>query len=199
MVHSFPGVHFNNRQEFFMLLATSLQAVFIGAFISLFTIGSHVLFLQSWVPGNIPQAFIISGVIGILIFSAYSYFNSRVNFRSFILGWLFLLFVCTILLYIFYDTLVDLRVFGIPLMMPFSLNIPVAFLIMLLFRRLPMDIFTPYQHRRFSRNYQDRIYRRNYRRQLCACCCPVYQLGYIAYPGIQLRIHRNCLYIANHH
>src|SRR4030042_503865 len=104
MVHSFPGVHFNNRQAFF-----------------------------------------ISGVIGIILFSAYSYFNSRVNFRSFILGWLFLLFIGTVALYVFYDTLVDFRILGIPLMMPFSLNLPVTFLITLLFRRLPLDVFTPSQ------------------------------------------------------
>ena len=88
-----------------MLLVTSLQAVFIGAFISLFTIGSHVLFLQSWVPENIPQAFLISGIIGVLLFSVYSYFNSRINFRTFTLIWFLISFVDKPALYIFYDTL----------------------------------------------------------------------------------------------
>ena len=150
MVHSFQGVHFNNRQEFFMLLATSLQAVFIGAFISLFTIGSHVLFLQSWLPENIPQAFLISGAIGVLMFSIYSYFNSRVNFRTFALIWFLISFVGNTALYIFYDTLVQARVLGIPLMMPFSLNAPVAFLVMLLLRRTTLDVFKPFQQRRFT-------------------------------------------------
>jgi len=150
MRFSLSGVHFNNGQELFMLMVTSLQALFIGAFISLFIIGSHVLFFQIWTPSDIPQAFIISGVIGVALFSAYSYFNSRVTFRIFTTAWLFLLFIGSVVLYIFYDSIEDFNLFGVAFMMPFTLAFPVGYLIMLLFRRQTLDILSPYQHRRLN-------------------------------------------------
>jgi HEAT repeat protein len=150
MRHSFAGVHFQNRQEIIMLLATSLQAVFIGAFISLFSIGSHVLFLQSWKPEDLPLAFILSGIAGIGIFALYSFFNSRTNFRLFSVLWMFLLFITSLSLFAFYDSFVHFRMFGIPFMLPFTLAIPFSFLVMILFRRLTLDVFSPSQHRRFN-------------------------------------------------
>ena len=150
MTHSFSGVHVNNRQEFFMLFITSLQAVFMGAFLSLFTIGSHVLFLQSWYPENLPQAFVISGIFGIVLFTVYSYLNSRIRFRLFSAFWLFFIFIVNTILFIFFDTLVPIEFLGIPLMLPFTLSIPISFLIMLLYRRLALDVFSPHQQRSFN-------------------------------------------------
>jgi HEAT repeat protein len=150
MAHVFPGVHAKNRKEFFMLLVTSMQAAFIGAFSSLFLIGSHVLFLQSWYPENLPQAFVISGVIGILLFSLYSYMNSRVNFRIFTVFWLLILFILNAFIYIFYDLIVPLNIAGIPLMMPFTLCLPVNFIIMLLWRRQLLDLYTSFQNRKYN-------------------------------------------------
>ena len=150
MRQSFPGVHFNNRQELTLLAVTALQAIFIGGFVALFTIGTHILFLQMWVPENIPQAFIISGVFGLIMFSAYSFLNSRISFRSFSFYWLFFVFIVTLALYIFYEAIIELRLFGMPLMLPFTLTIPFSFLMLNVFRRQAQNAFTPNQHRRFN-------------------------------------------------
>src|SRR5512133_699383 len=150
MTHAFQGIQANNRKEFFMLLVTSLQAVFIGAFVSLFSIGSHVLFLQAWYPENLPQAFVISGVFGTAIFSVYSYLNSRISFRSLAAFWLFILFGLNAAFFIFYDLLVPLQFFGIPLMLPYTLCIPMIFLVMLITRRVSLDVFSPWQYRKYG-------------------------------------------------
>jgi AAA family ATP:ADP antiporter len=149
MNYTFSGVHVRNRQEAFMLAVTSLQSVLSGAFISLFFIGSHVLFLQSWVPENLPHAFILSGIVGTLLFSVYSYFNSRINFRVSTALWLLFLTVVNAGLFFFYDNIFHLSVLNIPLMLPFTLCIPFLFLVTLLLRRSTLDLFTPGQHRRF--------------------------------------------------
>jgi AAA family ATP:ADP antiporter len=148
MRNSFLGTHVNNRQEIFMLTFVSLQTFFIGAFTSLFTIGSHVLFLQLWEPAKIPQAFVTSGLIGIGLFSLYSYFANRTNFRRFTFWCLSILFATNLILFIFYDAFAHYELFGFPLMFPFTLNIPFIFLVMVLFRRSISLIFTPDQHRR---------------------------------------------------
>lgn len=142
------GVQVNSRQESFMLLVASLQAFFLGAFLSLLLISSHVLFLRIWTPADIPQAYIISGIFGILIFSVYSYLNSRLKFRFFITLWILLLFGGSVLLYTFYDAVEDVKLFGIECMMPFTLALPVNFLILLLFRKQPLEILSPNQQRR---------------------------------------------------
>ena len=67
-----------------MLTFAALQAFSIGAFTALFSIGSHVLFLQSWEPSFIPQAFIFSGAWGIILFTFYSIFTNRVNVSLFV-------------------------------------------------------------------------------------------------------------------
>ena len=148
MRNSFLGARVYNRQEIFMLTYASLQALFIGAFVSLFTIGSHVLFLQLWEPVNIPQAYIISGLIGIVLFSLYAFFASRTNFRIFTFSCLFILFITNLGLFIFYDAIDHYQLFGIPLMFPFTLNIPFTFLMLILFRRSVSNVFSPEQHRR---------------------------------------------------
>jgi AAA family ATP:ADP antiporter len=149
MRYSFLGTHVYNRREIIMLLLVSMQALFIGAFISLFSIGSHVLFLQSWTPERIPQAFIISGIVGIGLLSVYSYFANRTSFRAFTFWSLFILFITNLFLYIFYDDIAHFQLYGIPLMLPFILCIPFSFMVMVLFRRSVANILSPEQHRRF--------------------------------------------------
>jgi hypothetical protein len=148
MRNSFLGARVYKRQEIFMLTYASLQALFIGAFVSLFTIGSHVLFLQTWNPLMIPQAYIISGFFGIVLFSLYAFFANRTNFRIFTICCLFILFMTNLGLFIFYDAIAHYHLFGIPLMLPFTLNIPFTFFMMALFRRSVANVFSPEQHRR---------------------------------------------------
>lgn len=150
MRYSLSGVRFNNRHEFYMLMVTSLQAFFLGAFVSIFLIGSHVLFLRKWAPSDIPHAFIISGILGVVIFTIYAYLNSRVNFRLFTTLWFLAIFLSNVSIFIFYDVLENFNLFGIVFMLPFTLAFPVNFLVMLLFRRQTLDVLFPDQQRRFN-------------------------------------------------
>ncbi len=149
MINTFLGIHVNNRQETALLLLISLQAFFIGAFIALFGIGSHVLFLQSWEPLKIPQAYVVSGIFGLFIFSVYSFFNNRVNFRHFSFWVFFLLLFSNAALFYFHDFLNKLTLFGIPLYLPFTLNLPFTFMVLILFRHSAAALFFPEQHKRF--------------------------------------------------
>ena len=149
MKNSLFGLQFYNRQEIFMLVYTSLQALFIGAFVALFLIGSHVLFFQLWDSVMIAKAFIISGIFGLGIFSLYSFLVSRINFRRLALYCLLIIFVVNLLLFLFYDSIASFTLFDIPVMLPFTLAIPLTLLGMVLFRRSVTGIYTPLQHRRF--------------------------------------------------
>jgi ATP:ADP antiporter, AAA family len=150
MKNSLFGVQLRNRQEIFMLVLTSLQALCIGAFVSLFNIGSHVLFFQSWEPSRIPVAFIISGVFGLALFTLYSFFSNRVFFRTFVFCSLLFIFLLNLLLFLFYDITTSFTFWGIPVMLPFTLTIPFTILVMILFRRSLNSVFTAAQHRRIS-------------------------------------------------
>lgn len=148
MKHSFLGTTVHNRQEVFMLVFTALQAFFIGGFSSLFSIGAHVLFLQSWQPSSIPLAYILSGAWGIILFSIYSMLTSRTKLAVFTFSSLFLVFILNLALFLNYDSIVNYQISGVPMMFPFVLAIPLAFLVLVLFRRSIRSIFTPDQHRR---------------------------------------------------
>jgi len=147
MKNSRIGVRINNRQEILMLVLTSLQALCIGAFAALFSIGSHVLFFQSWEPAMIPMAYVISGVIGLMLFSLYSFFANRTGPRWFTFFSLLTIFIINVLLFLFYNIVSRFTFFGVPLMLPFTLAIPLTFLVMILFRRSITMLFTPRQHK----------------------------------------------------
>ncbi|HJZ41088.1 MAG TPA: hypothetical protein VJ203_12025 [Bacteroidales bacterium] len=149
MKNSFLGASVYNRKEVFMLVITSMQAFFIGAFTSLFTIGTHVLFLQSWEPSNIPMAFIISGAFGLLLFTVYSLLSNRVPSKGYILFILLIISALNVLVYLFYDEVINYNIYGIPLMLPFTLAIPSTFMVLLVFRRSIRHIYSPFQQRRF--------------------------------------------------
>ncbi len=150
MRNSFLGVPFYNRQEVYLLLLTSFLALLLGAFFSLFSIGSHVLFLQSWKSEQLPQAFIISGIFGIGLFSFYGFLGSRMKFRRISVIVLLLIAISCSALFYFHDILIDITIFGISPMLPFTLCMPFTFFIALFFRRFTLEVFTPYQHRRFN-------------------------------------------------
>ncbi len=150
MKKSFLGVPFYNRQEVTLVLLVSILALLLGAFFSLFSIGAHVLFLQSWKPEQLPQAFIISGIFGAGFFSAYGALSSRMGFRRVSFLFLFVIAVICVSLFFFHDYLIGVRVFGLSLMLPFTLCMPFTFFIAVFFRRFTLHVFTPYQHRRFN-------------------------------------------------
>jgi ATP:ADP antiporter, AAA family len=147
MKNSFLGTIARNSQEVFILMFTALQAFFIGCFTSLFSIGAHVLFLQSWEPVSLPQAFLLSGMWGMLLFTLYTFLSSRMSLKAFTLGGMSILFLLSLALYLKYDDIVNFQISGIPLMFPFALAIPFTFIALIMFRRWVRNILTPYQHR----------------------------------------------------
>jgi hypothetical protein len=140
---------FHNRQEIVMLILTSWQAFVMGAFISLFTIGAHVLYFQTWDASRLPLAFLLSGILGIVLFSAYAFLVNRLHLKYFGVIAQAMIFVLVFGVYEFYDTLANLHIFGIPLFLPFSLALPLIMMTALLHRRHLNLIFTPRQHRSF--------------------------------------------------
>jgi AAA family ATP:ADP antiporter len=148
MNYSFLGANVKNKYEVTMLILTSLQAFFVGIFYSLFLIGAHVLFLQSWEPAKIPQAYLISALLGIVLFTIYSFLSNRINIRFFTFINLTIIFIINLLLFFFYDTAINYGIYGIPIMLPFTLVIPLTLMTMLTFRRSMRNIWLPNQHRR---------------------------------------------------
>jgi AAA family ATP:ADP antiporter len=150
MKNTFPGISIHNRREAIMLTFATLQAFSIGAFTALFTVGAHVLFLQSWEPSTIPQAFLLSGVWGIILFTFYSLFTNRINISLFVPIVLLIAFILNVFIFLNYDDVVNYQISGIPLMFPFVLAIPLPILIMVVFRKSLRNLFSPAEHRRLN-------------------------------------------------
>ncbi len=150
MRNSFLGAVVYDRKETWMLLLTSVQAFFIGAFFSLFYTGSHVLYLQTFPIDELSKVWIVSGIIGIALFAAYSFFSSRISFRLFIFINLLFILIINALLFVFYDIITTNRAFGFIHLLPFACVFPISFLAILTFRRSFRTMFKPDQSRRFS-------------------------------------------------
>jgi ATP/ADP translocase len=58
------------------------QSVFLGIFYGTFDIGAHTLFLKTFPDEMIPKAYIISGIIGIILTSIFSKFQSKIKFSK---------------------------------------------------------------------------------------------------------------------
>ncbi|MCK9206209.1 MAG: hypothetical protein M0P66_03780, partial [Salinivirgaceae bacterium] len=63
-----------------LLLIT--QSIFLGIFYGTFDIGAHTLFLKTFPESMIPKAYIISGIVGILMTSTFSKFQSKIKFSN---------------------------------------------------------------------------------------------------------------------
>lgn len=74
------------------------QSIFLGTFLGAFDVGANTLFLKVFDSSMISKAFAVSGLIGILLTSAYSYFQSRIIFSRVALLNLLTVFLITFLL-----------------------------------------------------------------------------------------------------
>ncbi len=59
-----------------------IQSVFLGIFYGAFDVGAHALFLNEYPASMIPKAYVISGVVGIVLTSLYARFQSRFKFST---------------------------------------------------------------------------------------------------------------------
>jgi len=66
-----------------MIVALLLQAVCTGLFIGSLELTGNSLFLETFGADRVPQAMMISGVVGILIATIYSYFSKQLNVKMF--------------------------------------------------------------------------------------------------------------------
>ena len=64
-----------------LLLLT--QSVFLGIFAGALDVGANALFLEAYSADRMPQAFMISGAVGIFFTSMYAWFQKRIPFKLF--------------------------------------------------------------------------------------------------------------------
>jgi AAA family ATP:ADP antiporter len=136
--------------EVFLLILTSLQAICIGVFLSTFDIGTHAIFLESYPADQIPFAFIVSGLFGIVLMLFYTFISSRMRSRHFAI--INYLIIGTGILFLFYYTeyqdLIQLSVMGFPLMLPYTLMFPLNIMVLLNFWKSIKEIFIQNQSQR---------------------------------------------------
>ncbi len=94
------------------------QSVFLGIFYGTFDISAHALFLEVFEQAMIPKAFLISGVVGIIMTSIYTWLQSRIKFSVFSILNLIMVVILTVLMRFGFN-LMDSKwvVFGIFVMM----------------------------------------------------------------------------------
>lgn len=95
------------RDEVVPVSLLLFQSIFLGFFLGAFDVGANTLFLNSFSQDMIPKAIVISGIIGIVLTSLYSYFQKRVSFSTLAVMNLGMVFFLTALLrvgYYFSDT-----------------------------------------------------------------------------------------------
>jgi ATP/ADP translocase len=79
------------------------QSVFLGIFYGTFDIGAHTLFLKTFPEDMIPKAYIISGMVGIVMTAVFSKYQSIIRFSSLAKYTLLFISLLTILIRIFFE------------------------------------------------------------------------------------------------
>jgi AAA family ATP:ADP antiporter len=79
------------------------QSVFLGVFYGTFDISAHSLFLEVFEQSMIPKAFLVSGVVGIVMTSIYAWLQSRIRFSIFSIINLFFVAILTVLMRFGFD------------------------------------------------------------------------------------------------
>lgn len=80
------------RSVVFLLLT---QSVFIGIFAGALDVGANALFLEKYSADLIPQAFMLSGIVGIVFTSIYAFLQKKIPFKVFTVINLFVAIACT--------------------------------------------------------------------------------------------------------
>ncbi|MBE9467437.1 MAG: MFS transporter [Bacteroidetes bacterium] len=90
-----------NEAKSVSLLIT--QSVFLGIFYGSFEVVANTLFLKTFDSSLIPNAYLISGIIGIIMTSIFSEFQKKINFSKLTLLNLFTISAITVLLFFGFD------------------------------------------------------------------------------------------------
>jgi len=95
-----------------------LQSVFLGIFYGAFDVGAHALFLNIYPASMIPNAYVISGIVGIVVTTLYARIQNRIPFSTLaIINLLFISFITAILRLAFSFTESNALIFLIFVMM----------------------------------------------------------------------------------
>ncbi len=79
------------RSVVFLLLT---QSVFLGVFAGALDVGANALFLEKYSADLIPQAFTLSGIVGIIFTSMYAFLQKKIPFKFFTIINLFVAIAC---------------------------------------------------------------------------------------------------------
>ena len=71
------------KDERSIVLLLLTQSIFLGIFAGALDVGANALFLETYSANLMPRAFMISGAVGILFTSLYTFFQKRLQFKSF--------------------------------------------------------------------------------------------------------------------
>jgi AAA family ATP:ADP antiporter len=114
MAFSFKAAFEIEERESNKVLLFTLQSFFIGIFISTFEIGSTSLFLDNFADSELPKAFIISGIIGVLITTIFTNLQKVISYKALSIGNLFIISVITILLRLSFEYTADpILIYGV--------------------------------------------------------------------------------------
>ncbi len=86
------------RDEILPVGLFMFQSVFLGVFLGAFDVGANTLFLEAFDSSMISKAFAVSGLIGIVLTSVYTFFQGRVIFSRLSIFNLLAVFLITFLL-----------------------------------------------------------------------------------------------------
>lgn len=70
------------RDEVFSVSLLVFQSFFLGVFLGAFDVAANTLFLNNFEQSMISKAFVVSGLIGIILTSIYSYLQARLTFSK---------------------------------------------------------------------------------------------------------------------
>jgi hypothetical protein len=97
----------DERSVVYLLL---VQSVFLGIFAGALDVGANSLFLEAYGANLMPRAFMISGAVGIIFTSVYTFLQKRIHFRLFTILNLLIAILLTALLRLGYSLTEDPRV-----------------------------------------------------------------------------------------
>ena len=83
---------YSGEVTYTILLA--LSSVMLGAFLCSYDLAAHALFFEKWKQEDLAMVYLISGVLGLILFFVYSFLHKRISFKIFH----FIIFLLAILL-----------------------------------------------------------------------------------------------------
>ncbi|MBN2350689.1 MAG: hypothetical protein JXJ22_17765 [Bacteroidales bacterium] len=146
MLNFFNKIFNIRRHEIGVVILISILALLVGAFMASFDIGAHTFFFDHFEISDIPLAFCISGITGLIIFILYTFLSTRLPGKFFVFLCFFLVFAGIISLN-YYIEYVDIELGAY---IGFIIMFPVTIVTGLSFRQLIQEFLLPEQRKRME-------------------------------------------------